>query len=135
MNIFYLKIGITTLNKIIYSTYSNFWQSEMRLQMICTVKTYLFISKLFTILKDFLWFTDIVAIIDKFTNLLRSETNSELWCLPYLYRVATRISYRIKELQNIPAALSDDMKTKANIELRALRLLNFQRQVRRNLFI
>jgi len=51
LNIFYLKIGITTLNKIIYSTYSNFWQSEMRLQMICTVKTYLFISKLITILK------------------------------------------------------------------------------------
>ncbi|XP_052775385.1 transcription activator BRG1-like isoform X2 [Mya arenaria] len=45
-------------------------------------------------------------------------------------RIAARISSRIKELQGIPATLSDDMKTKATVELRALRLLNFQRQLR-----
>ena len=47
----------------------------------------------------------------------------------YIYRIAARIAGRIKELQEIPATLSDDMKMKATIELRALRLLNFQRQV------
>lgn len=46
-------------------------------------------------------------------------------------RIASRISSRIKELAGIPATLSEDMKTKATIELRALRLLNFQRQVRK----
>ncbi|KAL4236408.1 Transcription activator BRG1 [Mactra antiquata] len=45
-------------------------------------------------------------------------------------RIAARVSSRVKELQGIPATLSDDMKLKATIELRALRLLNFQRQLR-----
>ena len=45
------------------------------------------------------------------------------------YRVATRISLRIKELQNLPAVMNEELKTKAMMELRALRLLNFQRQV------
>ncbi|KAK3089324.1 hypothetical protein FSP39_002728 [Pinctada imbricata] len=45
-------------------------------------------------------------------------------------RIAARISSRIQELQNLPAIMADDMKTKAMIELRALRLLNFQRQLR-----
>ena len=50
--------------------------------------------------------------------------NSFTYC-----RIAGRISLRIKELQNLPANLSEDLKTKATMELRALRLLNFQRQV------
>ncbi|XP_061175393.1 probable global transcription activator SNF2L2 [Saccostrea echinata] len=45
-------------------------------------------------------------------------------------RIAARISCRIKELQDLPATMPEDMKTKAMIELRALRLLNFQRQLR-----
>lgn len=45
-------------------------------------------------------------------------------------RIAARIGHRIKELQHLPAIMPDDMKIKAMIELRALRLLNFQRQLR-----
>lgn len=45
-------------------------------------------------------------------------------------RIAARISSRIKELQDLPATMPEDMRTKAMIELRALRLLNFQRQLR-----
>ncbi|XP_071490334.1 probable global transcription activator SNF2L2 [Diadema antillarum] len=45
-------------------------------------------------------------------------------------RVAARIAYRIQELQNIPGNLSEDLRVKATIELRALRLLNFQKQLR-----
>ncbi|XP_063431293.1 probable global transcription activator SNF2L2 isoform X2 [Mytilus trossulus] len=45
-------------------------------------------------------------------------------------RIAARIGHRIKELHNLPAVMPEDMKCKAMIELRALRLLNFQRQLR-----
>ena len=45
-------------------------------------------------------------------------------------RIASRISARIVELKKIPAVLPDDLQTKALIEMRALRLLNFQRQLR-----
>ncbi|KAK3584043.1 hypothetical protein CHS0354_018347 [Potamilus streckersoni] len=45
-------------------------------------------------------------------------------------RIANRIGQRIKELSTLPATLSEDMKIKAMIEQRALRLLNFQRQLR-----
>jgi SWI/SNF-related matrix-associated actin-dependent regulator of chromatin subfamily A protein 2/4 len=40
-----------------------------------------------------------------------------------------RIGQRIKELQNLPATLSEPLRVKAEIELRALRLLGFQNQV------
>jgi len=52
--------------------------------------------------------------------------------LIYICRIAVRIGHRIKELQNIPAVMPEDMKCKAMIEMRALRLLNFQRQVNIN---
>lgn len=45
-------------------------------------------------------------------------------------RLAARIALRIDELSTLPAALPDDLKCKATLELRALRLLNFQRQLR-----
>ncbi|XP_067141639.1 LOW QUALITY PROTEIN: probable global transcription activator SNF2L2 [Centruroides vittatus] len=45
-------------------------------------------------------------------------------------RLAARIVHRIEELSNLPANLPDDLRVKAMIELRALRLLNFQRQLR-----
>ena len=48
----------------------------------------------------------------------------------YFCRIASRIAGRIQELGTVPAVLPDDMQTKALIELRALRLLNFQRQLR-----
>lgn len=35
----------------------------------------------------------------------------------------------------MPVVMADDLKTSAMIELRALRLLNFQRQVNRHTFI
>ncbi|NXF80816.1 SMCA4 protein, partial [Sclerurus mexicanus] len=40
-----------------------------------------------------------------------------------------RIAHRIQELENLPGSLAGDLRTKATIELKALRLLNFQRQV------
>ncbi|XP_064626963.1 probable global transcription activator SNF2L2 isoform X2 [Lineus longissimus] len=45
-------------------------------------------------------------------------------------RISSRIALRIKELENLPAVMPEDLKTKAMIELRALRLLNFQRNLR-----
>jgi len=45
-------------------------------------------------------------------------------------RLAGRIAHRIDELTNVPVNMAEDVKTKAEIELRALRLLNFQRSLR-----
>ena len=45
-------------------------------------------------------------------------------------RLAARVAYRIDELSNLPVSMADDVRLKAEIELRALRLLNFQRQLR-----
>ena len=47
-----------------------------------------------------------------------------------LGRLAARIAHRIEELNNLPTVMAEDLKIKAQIELRALRLLNFQRQLR-----
>jgi len=44
-----------------------------------------------------------------------------------------RVAYRINELSNLPTVMADDIRLKAEIELRALRLLNFQRQLRAEL--
>merc|ERR1719347_2175873 len=45
-------------------------------------------------------------------------------------RLAGRIAHRIDELTNLPMNVAEDVKTKAEIELRAIRLLNFQRSLR-----
>ncbi|KAK7868746.1 hypothetical protein R5R35_002544 [Gryllus longicercus] len=45
-------------------------------------------------------------------------------------RLAARITHRIDELASLPTTMSEDLRMKAEIELRALRLLNFQRQLR-----
>lgn len=46
-------------------------------------------------------------------------------------RITSRISHRIQELQDIPSnLLNDELRRKAMIELRALRLLEFQKQLR-----
>ncbi|CAG2107217.1 unnamed protein product [Medioppia subpectinata] len=45
-------------------------------------------------------------------------------------RISQRIAHRIQQLSTLPASLAQDMRTKAMIELRALRLLNFQKQLR-----
>ncbi|XP_014258775.1 ATP-dependent helicase brm isoform X2 [Cimex lectularius] len=45
-------------------------------------------------------------------------------------RVAARIVHRMEELTNLPATMPEDLRLKAQIELRALRVLNFQRQLR-----
>ena len=44
--------------------------------------------------------------------------------------MATRVACRIEELSNLPTTMGEDLRIKAQIELRALRLLNFQRQLR-----
>lgn len=45
-------------------------------------------------------------------------------------RIAQRIALRIKELESLPANLADDTRVQAMIELRALRLVQFQKQLR-----
>ncbi|PIO65278.1 hypothetical protein TELCIR_13061 [Teladorsagia circumcincta] len=46
------------------------------------------------------------------------------------YRIQNRVGLRIKELSNLPADLPPNLRIKAEIELRALRLVNLQAQVR-----
>ncbi|CAG9783181.1 unnamed protein product [Diatraea saccharalis] len=45
-------------------------------------------------------------------------------------RIAARIAHRIEVLSNLPANIPDDLRLQAQIELRALRVLNFQKQLR-----
>lgn len=45
-------------------------------------------------------------------------------------RMASRIAHRMEELTNLPTTMPEDMRIQAQIELRALRVLNFQRQLR-----
>ncbi|XP_072935099.1 ATP-dependent helicase brm isoform X2 [Epargyreus clarus] len=45
-------------------------------------------------------------------------------------RIAARIAHRIEMLSNLPVNISDDLRLQAQIELRALRVLNFQKQLR-----
>lgn len=42
----------------------------------------------------------------------------------------SRITIRIHELQSLPTTMSEDLRIKAEIELRALRLLEFQKLIR-----
>jgi hypothetical protein len=46
------------------------------------------------------------------------------------YRVAARIAQRIEQLSNLPTTIPEDLRVQAQIELRALRVVNFQRQLR-----
>ena len=52
-----------------------------------------------------------------------------------LVRIQARIIQRIKELEGLPGSIPDDLRMKAMIELRALRLLNFQKQVCQHTYI
>lgn len=45
-------------------------------------------------------------------------------------RINQRIALRIKALENLPADIPEDLKVQAMIELRALRLVQFQKQLR-----
>lgn len=45
-------------------------------------------------------------------------------------RLASRIAARMDQLCNLPTNMSEDLRIQAQIELRALRCLNFQRQLR-----
>lgn len=48
----------------------------------------------------------------------------------YNYRVAARIALRMEQLSNLPTNMPEDLRIQAQIELRMLRVLNFQRQLR-----
>ncbi|RVE67810.1 hypothetical protein OJAV_G00085560 [Oryzias javanicus] len=48
------------------------------------------------------------------------------------FRLQARIAHRIQELESLPGSLPPDLRTKATVELKALRLLNFQRQLRQD---
>ncbi|KAM4577577.1 putative global transcription activator SNF2L2 isoform 2-T4 [Odontesthes bonariensis] len=48
------------------------------------------------------------------------------------YRLQARIAHRIQELESLPGSLPHDLRNKATVELKALRLLNFQRQLRQD---
>ena len=45
-------------------------------------------------------------------------------------RIVSRIALHIEELTNMPASMPEDLRVAAQIKLRALRVLNFQRQLR-----
>ncbi|KAJ8974907.1 hypothetical protein NQ317_009836 [Molorchus minor] len=45
-------------------------------------------------------------------------------------RVAARIAARMEQLSNLPSNMSEEIRMQAQIELKALRCLNFQRQLR-----
>ncbi|KAG7198891.1 hypothetical protein KM043_015713 [Ampulex compressa] len=45
-------------------------------------------------------------------------------------RVAARIALRMEQLSNLPTNMPEDLRIQAQIELRMLRVLNFQRQLR-----
>lgn len=45
-------------------------------------------------------------------------------------RMAARIALRMEQLKNLPTNMAEDLRVQAQIELRALRVLNFQRQLR-----
>nr|CAB3266379.1 probable global transcription activator SNF2L2 [Phallusia mammillata] len=45
-------------------------------------------------------------------------------------RIEARIAQRIVELENMPANIADDLRIKATIEIKALRMLGFQKQLR-----
>ncbi|XP_065202228.1 ATP-dependent helicase brm-like [Planococcus citri] len=45
-------------------------------------------------------------------------------------RVSARIANRMEELNSLPSSIPESLKLKAELELRALRVLNFQRQLR-----
>ncbi|KAK0402086.1 hypothetical protein QR680_016138 [Steinernema hermaphroditum] len=47
------------------------------------------------------------------------------------HRIQNRIGLRIKELRELPADIGPRLRTKAEIEMRSLRLLNLQKQIRR----
>lgn len=46
-------------------------------------------------------------------------------------RIASRIMHRMHELTNLPATLGEDVRVRVQTELRALRLIDFQRHLRR----
>lgn len=45
-------------------------------------------------------------------------------------RIQARVVHRIQALQNLPATISEELRKRALIELKALRLLHFQKQLR-----
>lgn len=48
-------------------------------------------------------------------------------------RLSNRIVGRLQELSGIPSTMAEDLQCKAQVELRALRLFNFQRQLRQEI--
>ena len=52
------------------------------------------------------------------------------WVVVCVFRVAARIVTRIRDLEDLPAVFNSSLQMKASIELKALRLLNLQRQLR-----
>lgn len=50
-------------------------------------------------------------------------------------RIQARIVFRINALQNLPASIPEHIRTKALIELKALRLLHFQKQLRQEMVL
>ncbi|KAI4459651.1 snf2/rad54 helicase family [Holotrichia oblita] len=58
-----------------------------------------------------------------FNNIILKDENN-------VYSVAARIAARMDQLCNLPTNMPDDLRIQAQIELKALRCLNFQRQLR-----
>lgn len=83
----------------------------------------------------FFYHREYLSVLEDQEAAARTEEKSCLitsfWSLKifHIFRLQARIAHRIQELENLPGSLAGDLRTKATIELKALRLLNFQRQV------
>lgn len=75
------------------------------------------------------WCFSINTLFKSWKTYLFNWLHQHLILLFQSVRLQARIAHRIQELENLPGSLAGDLRTKANIELKALRLLNFQRQV------
>lgn len=60
-----------------------------------------------------------------YKSVLKAQLHCSFYC-----RVAARIAQRIEQLSNLPTTIPEDLRVQAQIELRALKVLNFQRQLR-----
>ncbi|XP_071871824.1 ATP-dependent helicase brm isoform X1 [Bombus fervidus] len=60
----------------------------------------------------------------------RKATHAFLQLKRFMDIVAARIALRMEQLSNLPTNMPEDLRVQAQIELRMLRVLNFQRQLR-----
>ena len=71
-----------------------------------------------------------MSVFYNIRTLKKQQANILKWSFCLFLRIQARIAHRIQELENLPNTIPEEMKIKALIELRALKLLPFQTQVK-----